>query len=121
MPRFKNLKAWQKAHELTLAVYRLSPALPSQERFGLCAQMRRAAVSAAASLAEGRERGSDADFAHFVTMAAGSVAEVRYYLILAEDLGYLDGPGLTQTANLAVEVGQIIHGLRSRPKTSAGC
>ena len=112
MPRFQALQAWQKAHELALEVYRLSQKLPPEERYGLRGQMRRAAVSAAANIAEGRERGSDADFGRFLSIAAGSVAELQYYLILARDLGYLDDLEIQGVLALAAETMRVIRALQ---------
>ena len=113
MPEFELLKAWQKAHQLALAVYRITEALPQQEKYGLCGQMRRAAVSAAANIAEGQQRESQADFSHFLQIAAGSVAEVQYYLILTRDLGYLDDTQVHSVANLAAETLRVIKALRN--------
>lgn len=90
MQDFRNLEVWKLAHELTLEVYRLTKAFPADERFGLTSQLRRAAASIAANLAEGCARGSDADFGRFVQMALGSTSEVDYHLLLARDLGYID-------------------------------
>ena len=112
MPEFELLKAWQKAHQLALAVYQLTEALPEQEKYGLCGQMRRAAVSAAANIAEGQQRESQADFSHFLQIAAGSVAEVQYYLILVRDLGYRDDVQLQNITNLAAETLRVIKALR---------
>ena len=112
MPEFEGLKAWQKAHELALAVYHLSAALPEQERYGLCSQLRRAAVSAAANIAEGQQRGSQADFGHFLDIAAGSIAEVQYYLILARDLGYFEDSQVQSVTNLAAETLRVVKALR---------
>jgi four helix bundle protein len=109
---FQSLRAWRKAHELTLAVYRLTLRLPEEERYGLCSQMRRAASSAGANLAEGRERESDADFAYFVTMAAGSIAEVQNFLILARDLNYLSDEDLQPVLVLAAEALRVVRALR---------
>jgi len=112
MPRFESLEAWQQAHKLALGVYALSRDLPEDEKFGLTSQLRRAAVSAAANIAEGRERESDADFSHFLTIAAGSAAEVQYYLILGRDLGYWTDAEVKGISNLAAEVIQVIRALR---------
>jgi four helix bundle protein len=76
MQDFRKLEVWQLAHKLTLAIYRLTKAFPSEERFGLTDQMRRAAVSIEANLAEGTGRGGDADFARFVQIAFGSACEL---------------------------------------------
>ena len=92
MQAFQNLRVWRDAHALTLAVYRATASFPKEERYGLTSQVRRSASSVAANLAEGTGRGSDADFARFVQIAAASAAETRYHLILAADLRYLGAP-----------------------------
>lgn len=85
---FRDLVVWQKAHEFVLAVYRFTAGFPKQETYGLASQMRRAAVSIAANIAEGFAKRGKADKARFMNIAEGSVEESRYYLILAQDLGY---------------------------------
>jgi four helix bundle protein len=112
VPRFESLEAWQKAHQLALGVYALSRKLPEDEKFGLTSQLRRAAVSAAANIAEGRERTSDADFGHFLDIAAGSVAEVQYFLILGRDLGYWPDAEIQGVSDLAAETIRVIRALR---------
>lgn len=86
---FRRLQVWQKAHELTLAVYRATAAFPSDERFGLTSQIRRAASSVPANIAEGAGRGTDADFKRFLQIAMGSASALEYHLLLSHDLGYL--------------------------------
>jgi four helix bundle protein len=85
----------QKAHQSVLGAYDLIAAFPKQETYGLSLQMRRAAVSIPANIAEGFRRRGKADKARFMNMAEGSIEECRYYLILAKDLGYADTQGLT--------------------------
>ncbi len=85
---FQDLIGWRKAHEFVLAVYRLTEAFPKHETYGLSAQMRRAAVSIAANIAEGFRKRGRADKVRFMNTAEGSIEESRYYLILAVDLGY---------------------------------
>ncbi len=87
---FQDLLVWQKAHQLVLEVYALTVAFPKQETYGLSLQMRRAAVSIPANIAEGFRRRSKPDKARFLNMAEGSVEECRYFLILTKDLGYSD-------------------------------
>ncbi|MFT3881565.1 MAG: four helix bundle protein [Gemmatales bacterium] len=89
MQEYTQLKVWEKAHQLTLKVYRATSSFPRDELFGLTSQLRRSAASIGANLAEGCGRGSDPDFARFVQMALGSAYEVQYHLLLAKDLGYL--------------------------------
>jgi len=85
---FQQLEVWQKAHAVVLAVYRLTVEFPKHETFGLTSQMRRAAVSVPANIAEGFVKRGRADKLRFYNIAQGSLEEVRYYLILAEDLAY---------------------------------
>ena len=87
---FKDLLVWQKAHQLALAVYRLTAGFQKQETYGLSCQMQRAAVSVSANIAEGFKRRGVADKARLLNIAQGSLEESRYYLILAQDLGYAE-------------------------------
>lgn len=87
---FQDLLVWRKAHELVLAVYTLTAAFPKQETYGLSLQMRRAAVSVPANIAEGFRRRSRTEKARFLNMAQSSLEETRYFLILVGDLGYGD-------------------------------
>src|SRR2546429_2802516 len=92
---FQDLVVWRKAHELVLAVYSFTADFPKQETYGLALQMRRAAVSVPANIAEGFRRRGKADKARYMNMAEASLEESRYYLILAKDLGYGDTSSLT--------------------------
>ena len=80
---------WERAHRLTLDVYVATHAFPKDELFGLTSQVRRAAASVPANIAEGCGRNGDAELARFLTIAIGSVNELDYHLLLAHDLGYL--------------------------------
>ena len=92
---FRDLLVWRKAHEFVLAVYAFTAGFPKQETYGLSLQMRRAAVSIPANIAEGFRRRGKPDKARFMNIAEGSLEESRYYLILAQDLGYGDTANLT--------------------------
>ena len=85
---FQDLLVWQKAHRFVLGVYALTATFPKHETYSLSLQMRRAAVSIPANIAEGFRRRGEPDKARFMNIAEGSVEECRYYLILAKDLGY---------------------------------
>jgi four helix bundle protein len=85
---FRDLMVWRKAHEFVLEVYRLTPTFPKSEIYGLVQQMRRAAVSIPANIAEGFTRRGKTDKARFMNIAESSLEESRYYLILVQDLGY---------------------------------
>jgi four helix bundle protein len=85
---FRDLMVWRKAHEFVLAVYRFTSTFPKSEIYGLAQQMRRAAVSIPANIAEGFTRRGKTDKARFMNIAESSLEESRYYLILSQDLGY---------------------------------
>jgi four helix bundle protein len=87
---FEDLIVWRKAHALVLALYRETSRFPKSETYGLTSQMRRAAVSVPANIAEGFKKRGRSDKARFMNIAQGSLEETRYYLILGRDLGYLD-------------------------------
>jgi four helix bundle protein len=98
---FRDLVVWRKAHEFVLAVYTFTTDFPKQETYGLALQMRRAAVSIPANIAEGFRRRGKVDKARFMNLAEGSLEECRYYLILSQDLGYGD------TSKLAVAADEV--------------
>lgn len=89
MRNFRELKVWQKAHSLTIAVYQSTTDFPFEERNGLRSQIRRAASSMGANIAEGSGKESNADFCRFLQIALGSATELENHLLLASDLGYL--------------------------------
>ena len=88
--QFQNIVAWQKAHQFVLLVYRATKTYPEFEKFGLCSQFQRAAVSIPANIAEGYKKLSRADKLRFYNIAQGSLEECRYYIILSKDLGYIN-------------------------------
>jgi four helix bundle protein len=92
---FCDLLVWRKAHQFVLGVYSFTATFPKQETYGLSLQMRRAAVSIPANIAEGFRRRGKADKARYMNIAEGSLEECRYYLILAHDLGYGETEALT--------------------------
>ena len=86
---FEELIVWQKAHQLTLDVYKLTQSFPKEEIYGITSQIRRASVSIAANIAEGYKRRTPKDKARFLNFSEGSLEEVKYYLILAKDLSFI--------------------------------
>lgn len=104
---FADLVVWQKAHDFVLAVYKLTASFPKHELYGLASQMRRAAVSIAANIAEGFRKRGKADKARFMNTAEGSVDESHYYLILARDLKY------AETEKLIIELSEVSRLLNS--------
>ena len=102
---FRDLIVWRKAHEFVLGVYRLSSNFPRQEIYALCSQMRPAAISVPANIAEGFRKRGTADKVRYMNTAEGSLEECRYYLILTHDLGYGD---TTQLTALLEEVSRLL-------------
>jgi four helix bundle protein len=113
---FRDLVVWRKAHEFVLAVYGFTASFPRQETYGLALQMRRAAVSIPANIAEGFRRRGKADKARFMNLAEGSVEESRYYLILAGDLGYGDTAHLIESLE---EVSRLLNSYAATLLTSS--
>jgi four helix bundle protein len=103
---FRDLIVWRKAHEFVLSVYKFTESFPKPETYGLSLQMRRAAVSIPANIAEGFRKRGKPDKVRFMNMAEGSVEESRYYLILAEDLGYGD---TKRSQTLLEEVSRLLN------------
>ena len=89
MQDFTKLKVWQKAHQLTLEVYKITKNFPVEEKFGISSQLRRASCSIGSNLAEGCGRKTNKELGRFIAIAQGSAFEVRYQLILAKDLNYI--------------------------------
>lgn len=91
---FRDVELWKKAHAWVLAIYKYSDHFPRREMFVLTSQLRRAAISIPANFAEGFKKRGKADKVRFYNIAQGSIEECRYYLILAQDLGYGDSDAL---------------------------
>jgi len=111
---YRDLTVWQKAMDLSVEVYRLSASFPRDERFRLTSQVTRAAASVPANVAEGNARGTRKDYAHFVSIARGSLAETETFILLAVRLGYIDNAQAAPVLALANEVGRMLNVLRSR-------
>ena len=120
MQDFRELKVWQKAHDLTLDVYRLTQAFPRQEVYGLTSQMRRAAVSIGSNICEGCGRGTLPEFIQFCQNAFGSASELEYQLLLARDLQYLDGTAYKALAEATVEVKRMLAAFLTTLRDRAG-
>lgn len=107
---FEDLVVWQKAHRFVLKIYAMTENFPKSEMFGLTSQLRRAAVSIAANIAEGFKKTGRADKARFFNIAQGSIEECRYYLILTRDLNY-SAP--VEEKALLEEVSRLLESYRS--------
>ncbi|MCB0227266.1 MAG: four helix bundle protein [Anaerolineae bacterium] len=108
---FQQLNAWQEAHTLVLQVYAVTKTFPSDEKFGLVSQMRRAAISIPANIAEGFKRRGITEKIRFYNISEGSLEELKYYFILGKDLGYLQNTD--HLIHQAETVGRLLHGLIS--------
>jgi len=107
---FKGLIVWQKAHMLTLEVYKVTKNYPKEEVYALTSQIRRASVSIAANIAEGYKKKTTASKLNFLNISEGSLEEVKYYILLSKDLDYINTNKANELDNLADEVGRLING-----------
>jgi four helix bundle protein len=107
--QFRQLQVWQEAHKLVLEVYQLTRQYPTEERFGLVTQMRRAAVSIPANIAEGFKRRGIQDKVRFYNISEASLEELKYYLILSQDLGYISAADDLMAQ--AETIGRLLNGL----------
>ena len=105
---FRDLAVWQRAIELTPAVYTLTSAFPDSERFGLTNQLRRASVSVASNIAEGYGRATKGEYIQFLGHARGSNSEVETQLVIAKALGFGSAEVLHEAEELCDEVGRML-------------
>jgi four helix bundle protein len=117
MQDFRTLVVWQKAHHLTLELYRLTSSFPRSELFGLVSQIRRSGSSIGANIAEGCGRGGK-EFARFLQIAAGSASETEYHLILAKDLGFLEATDYDNCQERTLELKRMLTSLRKKVRPS---
>jgi four helix bundle protein len=112
--RFEDLIAWKKARELNGLVYACTRVSPFCRDFRLCSQIQSASVSVMANIAEGFERGRQAEFHQYLSIAKGSCGEVRSHLYAAADIGYISATEFESLLDLTVQLSRIINGLRSK-------
>lgn len=112
MRRYQDLEVWRLAHELTLSIYKQTKDFPPDERFGLTSQLRRACVSIEANLAEGSKKSTDVDYARFINIAEGSVAEVEVLVKIAADVGFLSTKAFDVTTTQVTQVSKMLYSLR---------
>jgi len=111
---FRQLIVWQRAHEAVIETYRATGSFPASERYGLVSQMRRAAASVAANIAESCGRGTARDEARFLFVAAGSARELEYHALLARDLELLAPEGYERLQGLVLETQRMLAALLRR-------
>ncbi|HEY3823917.1 MAG TPA: four helix bundle protein [Bryobacteraceae bacterium] len=114
MQDFRQLRVWQKAHELTLAIYEATRSFPRDEQFGLTSQIRRSCSSIAANLAEGCGRNGDAEFARYCSIAMGSASETEYHLLLACDLKMIAPTDYEELSQRVTELKRMLTGLTQK-------
>jgi len=127
MGDYRKLKVWEKAHQMALNVFKDSAKFPTVERYGLAAQLRRAAASVGSNIVEGAGRQGDGDMGRFLQISRGSLFELQYQFLLARDLGYVTAARYDEVHEQAEEVGRMIQGLmthlrrarRARPDEKA--
>lgn len=110
---FRELKIWQRGIELSVMIYEISNNFPSEERFGLCSQLRRAGVSVPSNIAEGSSRNSPKEFVRYLSIASGSCAEVETQLEIAKRLGFVNEEQLASPLNETREIQKMIHSFSS--------
>ena len=111
---FRDLKVWQKSHDLTLKIYRITRQFPSEEKFGITSQLRRAASSIPTNIVEGFKRRSTKECSHFLNIADSSLEETKYHLILSLDLEYLSNKDFKRLEELCDEIGRMLNGLQKK-------
>ena len=111
MKCYRDLVVWQHGVDLVVDVYKLSKNFPSVERYALCYQMQRAAVSIPANIAEGYERNHRKEYLQFLHIAKGSLGELDAYLLLAKDLGYLADEEFKRAYSKRQDTVKMLHGL----------
>lgn len=114
---YKKLKAWEKANELVLKVYKYTKTFPKNEEYGLTSQLRRAAISVPANIVEGQASMSKRDFLNFLNIANRSLAEVEYFLELSVELGYLSKEDYSSAERSRFELGSLLNGFIRSLKT----
>ncbi len=114
MQDFTKLIVWQKAHNLTISIYKLTSHMPSEEKFGLISQIRRAAISIETNIAEGCGRESHKEFARFLDNSMGSSFELRCQLLIARDLGYINLKQYQILESKILEINKMLEGFFKR-------
>ena len=114
MQRFTELKVWQRSHVLVLQIYRLTVGFPSEERFGLVVQLRRATLSVPTNIAEGSKREGLQEYARFLNIAEGSLAETEYLLLVSRDLSYVTPKDVQPLLKEIDEIARMLNALRKK-------
>lgn len=116
MKDYREIQAWQRSHALTVKVYQATKSFPKEELFGLTSQMRRAASSIPANIAEGCGRDGDPELKRFLTISLGSASELDYFILLATELGYLEAKTAHPMASEILEIRKMLGGFVKKLK-----
>lgn len=119
MRDFRELTVWEKAHQLTLDLYPITAGFPRVELYGIGSQMRRAAASIGANIAEGAMKSSKLEFARYLEIALGSAGELEYHLLLSKDLGFLNAPQYVALNERIQEVKRMLTGFIQHLRSTA--
>lgn len=119
MKDFRSLKVWEKSHELTLRIYKVTETFPRQELYGITSQIQRAAVSIPTNIAEGCGKDSDAELKRYCLIAMGSSSELEYLLLLANELSYLQEDNYQELQNLLIETRKMLNAFIQKLKTDS--
>ena len=114
MKTFRDLKVWQKAHNLTLRIYKITKKFPKDEKFGIISQLRRSASSIPTNIVEGFKRRSNKEYSYFLNLAESSLEETKYHLILSLDLAYITEKDFRELEELSNEIGKMLYGLQKK-------
>jgi four helix bundle protein len=118
MRDFRQIKVWEKSHQLTVEIYLLTRAFPREELFGLTSQIRRSCASIPANIAEGCGRGSNKEYAYFLQIAMGSATELDYHILLAKDVGYLNEIIYNKHYNQILEIKRMLASLLQKVRNA---
>lgn len=117
--KFENLRVWQKSHELVKRIYTKNEIhFPSDEKYSLERQLKRAIVSVSANIAEGCRREHQKELIHFINISLGSLSEFRYYLLLCKDLGYLSKENYNELMKECLIIDKMLDSLKLKLKKS---
>ena len=119
MQRFTDLRVWQRSHKLVLEIYRLTGKFPAEEKFGITSQLRRAALSVPTNIAEGSKRQSNQEYARFLNIAEGSLAETEYLLMVSRELNYIPSKSSEPLLRELSQIAGMLNALRSKVEDNA--
>jgi four helix bundle protein len=120
MKNYREMRVWEKAHGVAVRIYEITQSFPNSELYGLTSQLRRAAVSIAANLAEGCGKSSDSEFGRYVDIASGSASEADYLVLLAKDLGYISPDAYGGISEEITAIRKMLTSLKKAVKTAKG-